>query len=198
MKLFVTAIGTDSGKTLVSAILCRALEADYWKPIQSGTVSRDSNSVTQLAPATKVHPEAYLFKAPTSPHKAAQLEERTIDLSKFKLPKTSSNLIIEGAGGIMVPINDKQFVLDLIIQLNVEVVLVVNLYLGAINHAILTIDKLKDSGVTIRGLVFNGNGYEEGKEYVEQYSGLPIILELNQLEKVTSDEVARLAQKVTI
>ena len=98
----------------------------------------------------------------------------------------------------MVPINDKQFVLDLIIQLNVEVVLVVNLYLGAINHAILTIDKLKDSGVTIRGLVFNGNGYEEGKEYVAQYSGLPIILELNQLEKVTSDEVARLAQKVTI
>ncbi len=198
MKLFVTAIGTDSGKTLVSSILCKALKADYWKPIQSGISIKDSDTIKKLVPSSIIHEEIYLLNEPTSPHKAAELDGVIIDLSRIKFPKTENNLIVEGAGGVMVPLNDHDLVLDLIKHLNIEVVLVINLYLGAINHALLTIDKLRSSGVVIKGLVFNGGDYQEGKTFITHYAKLPILLELDTLPLVNENAVDALAAQVNL
>ncbi len=198
MKLFVTAIGTDSGKTLVSSILCKALKADYWKPIQSGVSIKDSDTIKKLVPSSIVHEETYLLNEPTSPHKAAELDGITIDLSQLILPQTDNNLIVEGAGGVMVPLNDNDLVLDLIKHLNLEVVLVINLYLGAINHALLTIDKLRSSGVVIKGMVFNGGDYIEGKAFITNYAKLPILLELDTLPSVDEKAVDALAAQVNL
>lgn len=198
MNLFVTAIGTDSGKTLVSSILCKALGADYWKPIQSGISIRDSDVIKQLVPSCVVHDEVYLLNEPTSPHRAAEIDGVTIDLSQIQLPQTHNHLIVEGAGGVMVPLNDHLMVLDLIKHLNLEVVLVVNLYLGSINHALLTIDKLRTSGVPLRGLVFNGNDYSEGKAFITNYAQLPVLLELDTLSLVDEKAVEAYAAKVNL
>jgi dethiobiotin synthetase len=140
MNYFVTAIGTDSGKTLASAILCKALAADYWKPVQAGYPT-DSETVKNLvqSPQVHIHSERYIFKTPASPHAAAALESVHIGLQDFTLPnKISSNLIIEGAGGCLVPLNDRDFVIDLASKFQAEVILVSNLYLGSINHTLLT------------------------------------------------------------
>lgn len=198
MNLFVTAIGTDSGKTVVSSILCKALKADYWKPIQSGITIRDSELVEKLVPSCKIYDEVYLLNEPTSPHKAAELDGVSIELAQIKLPQTKNHLIIEGAGGVMVPLTNQLMVLDLIKHLDVKVVLVVNLYLGAINHALLTIDKLKSSGVVIKGLVFNGSGYNEGKDFITSYSKLPVLLELVTMTHIDEATITQQALKVKL
>ena len=149
-KIFVTGIGTDVGKTIASAIITEALQADYWKPIQAGLYPlTDKEKVKSLiSNKTSVfHPESYLLKEPMSPHAAAEMEGVTIDLNTIIVPATKNTLIIEGAGGIMVPINNHSFVLDLIEKLNAEVVLVVQNYLGCINHSLLTINALKQKGI---------------------------------------------------
>ncbi|MEQ8808331.1 MAG: dethiobiotin synthase, partial [Imperialibacter sp.] len=151
-RYFVTAIGTDSGKTLVSAIVCEALHADYWKPIQAG-MPRDTDTVQSLVSneKTQFHPEAYLLNTPASPHAAAKADGVEISLTKVKLPKTDNCLIIEGAGGLMVPLNDYDFIGDLIIELKAEVILVANLYLGSINHTLLSAEYLKAHKVPVAG-----------------------------------------------
>src|SRR5438105_9295116 len=114
MKYFVTAIGTDCGKTFFSAILCEALHADYWKPVQAG-FPRDADTVKNLLSnsVSKIHPETFILKMPASPHAAAKLDAVTIELEKFKIPQTKNSLVIEGAGGCMVPLNDHDFVIAL-------------------------------------------------------------------------------------
>src|SRR5689334_10566229 len=140
MNYFVTGIDTDSGKTLVSAILCEALGYDYWKPIQAG-LPRDSETVKSLSSKTVIHPESYLLKTPASPHASAKLDNIKIELKNIALPN-SNGLIIEGAGGCLVPINDENFVVDLFPKLNAEIILVSDLYLGSINHTLLTVSLL--------------------------------------------------------
>ncbi|MFH0867509.1 MAG: dethiobiotin synthase, partial [Bacteroidota bacterium] len=130
---FVTGIGTDVGKTIVSAILCEALQADYWKPVQCGSLDHtDSDVVRNLLSNNKsnIHPEIYRLKTAASPYHAATLENVYIDPGKIILPKTNNDLIIEGAGGLMVPLNDNYLMIDLIKKLNAEVILVSQNYLG--------------------------------------------------------------------
>lgn len=174
MKIFITAIGTDCGKTLVSAIFCQYLQADYWKPIQTGQVS-DSNDLKNIVSfPVRIHPETYLFKNPVSPHFAALQENRSIVLSDFQIPETESNLIIEGAGGLLVPLNeDGDYLLDFICKENIEIVLVIRLYLGCINHALLSINELRRRNQQIRGLVFNGN---------DTFGAIDIITRITQLK----------------
>ena len=150
MNYFVTAIGTDSGKTLVSAILCKALQADYWKPVQAGYPT-DSEMVKSLLPDTdlRIHPETYVSKTPASPHAAAALENVTISLNDFEVPVHTRDLIIEGAGGCLVPLNDRDFVIDLASRFSAEVVLVSNLYLGSINHTLLSWEGIKRRSLPI-------------------------------------------------
>lgn len=158
MKLFITGISTDVGKTIASAIIVEALEADYWKPIQAGDLDNsDSHKIRSLISNTKtvIHPNSYLLNTPASPHYAAALDGITIEIENIKEPQTKNHLIIEGAGGIFVPLNDSDCVIDLI-KPEYKVIVVSRHYLGSINHTLLTIEALKSRKIDIAGIIFSG------------------------------------------
>lgn len=159
MKIFVTGISTDVGKTIASAIITQALEADYWKPVQAGDLNdSDSHKIQKYISNNKsiLHPNSYALQTPASPHLAAKIDNITIDLKKIIEPKTKNHLVIEGAGGIFVPLNERDCVINLI-QQDYKVIVVSRHYLGSINHTLLTIEALKNRGINIAGIIFNGN-----------------------------------------
>ena len=159
MKLFITGIGTDVGKTIASAIITEALQADYWKPIQAGDLNQsDSHKISNYISNSKtiIHPNSYALNTPASPHHAASLDHVVIDIKKIKEPKTQNHLVIEGAGGILVPLNDKDTIADLI-QPDYKVIVVSRHYLGSINHSLMTIESLKSRKIIIAGILFNGD-----------------------------------------
>lgn len=168
MKLFITGIGTDVGKTIASSIVVEALEADYWKPIQAGDLDNsDSHKVKSLVSNTKsqFHENSYKLNTPASPHLAAELDGITIDLKQIKQPETNNHLVIEGAGGILVPLNDKDCVVDLI-QKNYKVIIVSRHYLGSINHTLLTIESLQNRKITVAGIIFSGDENKSTEEII--------------------------------
>lgn len=159
MKLFITGIGTDVGKTVASAIITQALEADYWKPIQAGDLDHsDSHKVQSYISndQTVIHENSYKLNTPASPHLAAAIDGITLDLKQIKEPKTKNHLVIEGAGGLLVPLNDNDCIVDLI-QKEYKVVVVSRHYLGSINHTLLTYEALKSRNITPAGIVFSGD-----------------------------------------
>ncbi|MDX2189695.1 MAG: dethiobiotin synthase [Bacteroidota bacterium] len=197
--IFVTAIGTGCGKTVCSAILTEALKADYWKPIQAGTEEIDRETVASLISnkVSKLHPERYILKTPASPHAAAEIEGIQIKLSDFELPKTKNKLIIEGAGGVMVPLNYKcDFVIDLAQKFDAEIVLVSNLYLGSINHTLLTVNELNRRGLSIKGIIFNGNSTPASEKVIEKYTGLKVLLRVPQLKEISKIQIKSLAGEI--
>jgi dethiobiotin synthetase len=176
--IFVTGIGTGIGKTIVSAILVEKLKADYWKPIQSGDLDdSDTAKVKSLVTNTTsvFHPEAYRLSQPFSPHKSAAIDGIAIDPQKFALPVTNNTLIVEGAGGLMVPLNNNFLIIDLIRQLDAEVILVSQNYLGSINHTLLSIYALKQDHIPIKGIIFNGAGDIYSEEFILDHSGLKLL-----------------------
>jgi len=187
--LFVTGIGTGIGKTVVSAVLVEKLQADYWKPIQSGDLDNsDTQTVMQLVSnaTSYLHAEAYRLTQPFSPHKSAAIDGITIEPAKIVIPDTSNRLIIEGAGGLMVPLTMNFLMIDLIKQLGAEVVLVTKNYLGSINHTLLSIYALQKENIPIKGLIFNGRKDIYSKEAILDYAGLKLLghlPEYNQLDK---------------
>ena len=191
MRLFVTGIGTDVGKTMVSAVLTEALQADYWKPVQSGNDQPDSKTVAALISNSKtiIHAEAYSFKAPVSPHLAASMEQAHIDIQNIKLPVTSNHLIIEGAGGLLVPLNDTHYAIDLAKLFDAEVVLVIRNYLGCINHSLLSIDYLVKNNFKIKGLVLNGSLEPAVRSAIINYAKIPVIAEIPELPYVTRETI---------
>ncbi|RZN84684.1 MAG: dethiobiotin synthase [Winogradskyella sp.] len=173
---FVTGISTDVGKTIASAILVEALEADYWKPVQAGELDNsDTHKIQQLISNKKsvLHPNSYALQTPMSPHGAAEIDGVNIDLKKIKVPNTKNNLVIEGAGGLMVPLNDNETILN-IIQPNYKVIVVSRHYLGSINHTLLTINTLKEKGFDI-SLIYSGNEYKSTESIIEKMTGVNII-----------------------
>lgn len=193
-RYFVTGIDTDSGKTLVSAILCEALQADYWKPIQAG-LPRDADQVKGLIsnPATTIHTERFLLKTPASPHASAKIDNIQIDLNDFQLPATKNNLIVEGAGGCLVPINDTHFIIDLIKKLDLEVILVADLYLGSINHTLLTIEALVRRAISIKGIVFNGEHNSESERIILKHSQLQLLCHIEKEKTIDKAIVKKYA-----
>jgi len=182
MKLFITGISTDVGKTIASAIIVEALEADYWKPIQAGDLDNsDSHKVQSLVSntKTKIHPNSYQLQTPASPHFAAELDGITIDLKKIKEPKTQNQLFIEGAGGILVPLNDTDCVVD-VIQPDYKVIIVSRHYLGSINHTLLTIEALKSRKINIAGIIFSGDKYESSESIILNKTGVKWIGRIQQ------------------
>jgi dethiobiotin synthetase len=176
--IFVTGIGTGIGKTVVSAILVEKLKADYWKPIQSGDLDdSDTIKVKELVSNTTTvfHPESYRLTQPYSPHKSAALDNITISLDKIVLPETGNQLLIEGAGGLMVPLNDNALVIDLIKKLNAKVILVSKNYLGSINHTLLSVALLKQYGIPLEGIIFNGISDSYSESYILQYTGVKLL-----------------------
>jgi dethiobiotin synthetase len=194
---FITGIGTDVGKTVVSAIFTQALEADYWKPIQSGLIpSTDRATVESLvqSPKTKFWPEVYCLQTPASPHYAAALDGVEVDLERFVLPPTENSLIVEGAGGLMVPLNERYLVVDLIERLGLPVVLVSRNYLGSINHTLLSVALLQARGIAIAGLVFNGPTTPSTESFILGYTGLTCLGRVAEHEAITRELIAEYAQ----
>jgi dethiobiotin synthetase len=181
MKLFITGISTDVGKTIASAILTEALEADYWKPIQAGDLDHsDSHKIQNYISNNKsiIHENSYKLNTPASPHLAAELDGLTIDLKKIIEPKTNNHLVVEGAGGVLVPLNASDFVIDLV-QPDYKIIIVSRHYLGSINHTLLTIEAIKNRGLTIAGIIFNGNENKATESLILNYSKLKFIGRIN-------------------
>jgi dethiobiotin synthetase len=200
-RIFVTGIGTDVGKTVVSAILSEALSADYWKPVQTGSYfSTDADKIRKYVAntTTKIHPESFVLKQYMSPHAAAELEGTQITLGKIVAPETTNTLIIEGAGGIMVPLNNTEFIIDMIQQLNAEVVLVIQNYLGSINHSILSIDALRFRGIPVMGLVFNGPPHKLSEDIILSYSGLKCLGRIQKESVINKEVVSKYADQFRV
>ncbi|WP_313361225.1 dethiobiotin synthase [Empedobacter sp.] len=198
-QLFVTGIGTEVGKTMVSAILTEVLQADYWKPIQSGDLdSSDSLLVKSLtSPELKIHQERYRLQKAASPHQSAKEEDIEINLNDFEFPKTTNSLIVEGAGGLFVPINEEDFMIDLIQQFNLPVVMVATNYLGCINHTLLTIEILKLRNIAIEYFVFNGEFDEDTSRVIKNHLSPDIsIIIIAKLNSINSSEVRNIAETI--
>jgi dethiobiotin synthetase len=176
MKLFITGIGTDVGKTIASSILVEALKADYWKPIQAGDLDNsDTNKVEKyVSNTTTFHKNAYALRTPASPHYAAEIDGITIDLNKIKEPETKNHLVVEGAGGILVPLNSKDCVMDLI-QPDYKVIVVSRHYLGSINHTLMTIEILKSRKLNVAGIIFSGDENKATESIILEKTNIPMI-----------------------
>lgn len=173
---FITGISTEVGKTIASAIITEALVADYWKPIQAGELDHgDTKKVKQLVSnqTSQFHENAYALKSPMSPHAAAELDGVVIDLKKITAPKTKNHLVIEGAGGLLVPLNTKQTIIDLI-QPDYKVIVVSRHYLGSINHTLLTVHLLKEKGFEV-AIIFSGNEHKSTEAIIKKMTHVPII-----------------------
>ena len=194
-KYFVSAIGTDSGKTLISAIILEALKGEYWKPIQSGIEIRDTKTVRKLvSKECRFHNETYLLQSPMSPHAAAKLDYVTINLDKIVPPKHNNDLVIEGAGGLMVPLNDTEFIIDLIKKIDCELILVSDIYLGSINHTLLSINELNRHDIPVKGIIFNGDENKETTDYILKYSGYKELLHVKREKHIDGFIVKKYAQ----
>jgi dethiobiotin synthetase len=191
--IFITGTGTDVGKTLVAAIVAEALQADYWKPVQAGYENgTDSLWVQQMLSNKKsvIHPELYKLIMPASPHIAAAAEQKEIKIKKIiaHLPKTKNKLIIEGAGGLMVPLNNKELIIDLIKKLQAKVIIVSKNELGSINHSLLTAAVLKKEKINVAGWIFTEE-YQNYEREIGEWSGYPVIASIKHLPDISKETI---------
>ncbi len=198
--IFITGTGTGVGKTLVAAIIAESLHADYWKPVQAGFANgTDSLWVKEMVSNKKIviHPEVYKLKLAASPHIAAREEQSKIVLKDIvnRLPKTKNRLIIEGAGGLMVPLNKKEFVVQLIKKLKARVIIVSKNELGSINHSLLTAAVLKKEKINVAGWIFTDDFMNYESE-IEKWSGYPIIGSVRHLEEISKESIKDEAEKI--
>lgn len=174
---FITGISTEVGKTIAAAIVTEALEADYWKPVQAGELDNsDTHKVQRLISNNKTvfHPSAFDLVTPMSPHAAAAIDGVKVSLEKIKRPVTKNSLVIEGAGGLLVPLNDTQTIADLIAPAD-RIIVVSRHYLGSINHTLLTVEGLKARGFNIQGILFSGAEHPTTEAIIAKMSGVTIL-----------------------
>lgn len=193
--IFVTGISTEVGKTVASAVLVEALGADYWKPVQAGDLDRsDSMTVGSLLqhPDSMVHPNAYALNTPMSPHAAAALDGIHIELDAVQRPSTDKHLVIEGAGGLLVPLNETDTIADLIFPED-RVVVVSRHYLGSINHSLLTLWHLQQKGLDT-ALIFVGDEHPSTESIIVQKTGVRVLGRLPWLSRLDAAAVHRLAE----
>ncbi len=186
-RYFVSGIGTDVGKTVVAALLTEALQADYWKPVQAGDLDfGDTDRVRALVsnPLSQFHPEAYRLQTPMSPDAAAARDNVHIDLQQVQVPATERPLIVEGAGGLLVPLNQEETIIDLIAHLGLPVILVSRHYLGSINHTLMSVEALKQRQIPLAGIIFNGAVHPETEASIAQHSGAKILGRIDQFDQV--------------
>lgn len=196
-KIFITGIGTEVGKTVVSSIVVEALRADYWKPVQAGDLEfSDTDRVKSWVSNERsvFHPSAYALKTPMSPHAAAELDGLRIDPERIVEPVTSNDLVIEGAGGLLVPLNEKNTILDLIRE-DYRVIVVSRNYLGSINHSLLTLEALRSRGLTVSGIIFNGEPVPSTEKIIETLGKTPVIGRIDEEESIDRKTVSRYAER---
>lgn len=198
-QLFITGIGTEVGKTVCSAVLTKYFHAEYWKPVQSGDLElSDSMKIKNwVGEHTVCHPETYRLQLAASPHQSAKEEGITIHLNEFILPSTLNNLIVEGAGGLMVPLNDNEFIIDLIKKLSLPVALVVRNYLGCINHTLLSISALTQNKIKLEYLILNGDFPKDTERIICNYLQKETkIIRIPDLEKITKENIERIVKQL--
>lgn len=193
---FITGISTEVGKTIASAIITEALEADYWKPIQAGDLDNtDSHKVAVLVSNTKtvIHESSYELETPMSPHAAADIDDVSIDIQKIKEPKTDNHLVIEGAGGVLVPLNDDDTILDIIMP-SYKVIVVSRHYLGSINHTLLTVNWLKQKGYDV-SILFSGDAHPTTESIILKKTGVASIGRIDEEERFDKAVIKKYATK---
>ncbi|MEM6769274.1 MAG: dethiobiotin synthase [Bacteroidota bacterium] len=193
MQFFLSGIHTDAGKTVTAAFLQRALDADYWKPVQAGDLDfGDTDRVKAWtgSPDTRFHPVRHALRTPASPHYAARVDGISIALDDFVLPDTQGRpLIVEGAGGLLVPLNDRETVLDLMERLGLPVILASRHYLGSINHTLMSIAVLRQRGIPLAGLIYSGGDSPETIRIIGEQSGVWPLAELPEFPEVNQQAI---------
>lgn len=195
-KIFVTGISTEVGKTIASSIITEALEADYWKPVQAGDLDNtDSHKVADFISNTKtvIHPSSYELKTPMSPHAAADIDGIRIDRFHINEPETTNHLVIEGAGGLLVPLNEEDTMFDIIMP-SYKVVVVSRHYLGSINHSLLTINWLKQKGYDV-SLIFSGDANPHTENIILQKTGVSLIGRIEEEQSFDKTVIKKYANK---
>ena len=198
---FITGTDTDVGKTLVSAWLLTQLEGTYWKPIQAGTVpTTDSATVQRLAqlPVSRVLPEAYLLPEPMAPHEAARRANIAMDMEKLRLPPHDGLVVVEGAGGLMVPIADGAYMIDLADSLDLPIILVARSTLGTINHTLLSLEAIRRRGLPLAGVVISGPESPHNRAAIERFGQVEVIAEIPFLETVSRDTLKAVAPELDL
>jgi dethiobiotin synthase len=184
---FVTGTDTDVGKTLVAAWLLTQLDASYWKPVQAGVMPEtDSSVVRRLAEIEpdRILPEAYVLPEAIAPHEAARRAGIAIDMAKFVPPVSDRLLVVEGAGGLMVPLTDTAYVIDLAAELHLPLILVARSTLGTINHTLLSLEAIRRRGLPLAGVVINGPETPHNRAAIERYGQVEVIAEIPWLDVV--------------
>ncbi len=196
-RIFITGISTEVGKTMTSAIVVEALKADYWKPIQAGDLEySDSHKVADLISNQKtvIHENSYALKFPMSPHASAALEGIEIDLDKIEEPRTNNHLVIEGAGGLLVPLNQENTILDLI-RPHYKVIVVSRHYLGSINHSLLTVERLQNMGLEV-ALLFSGEENKATETIIAKMTGARVLGRINEEKEFNREVVSQYANNL--
>jgi len=195
--VFVTGTDTGAGKTVAAACLARAWRAGYWKPVQTGTATADDDTATVVAlaglSAEHVYAPAYALRAPLSPHAAAELEGVRITMDAIALPQSACPLVVEGAGGLFVPLNDREFMIDLMAKLALPILLVARSTLGTINHTLLSLAALRSRGLPISGVVLNGPPNAGNRAAIERFGQVRVLAELPRVDPLDSAAVGRLS-----
>ena len=194
LRLVICGTDTDVGKTIVSALFVQGLEATYWKPVQSGTEGGgDRQRVIDLLelPEERWQPEAYAFQAPVSPHWAAEPERRCIDPEQLQLPAIDQPLVVETAGGLMVPLTRHWLQIQQLQRWQLPVVLVARSELGTLNHTLLSLEALRSRHIPILGLVINGPSHADNPRTLNELGDVPLLCELPPLEQLNAAALAR-------
>ncbi len=201
LKFIICGTDTDVGKTLISSFFVRGLQSFYWKPIQSGIETEtDSQAIYRLSGVKKekILKEAYIFNKPVSPHWAAEIDKKKINMNLLNLPSINGSLVIETAGGLMVPITRNFLQIDQIKKWDLPVIIVCRSSLGTLNHTLLSIEALKKRNVKILGLIINGEKHLDNPKTLKEFSKLPIIAEFPKLSNIDKNNLDRLWHELNI
>jgi dethiobiotin synthase len=184
--VFVTGTDTDVGKTFVSTLLTVGLEGNYWKPIQTGSrEGTDSQFVEQFVNRERVVKESYCLKEPLSPNHASEIEGISIDYNRIHLPKSDRFLIVEGAGGVLVPLGSGKMMIDLIRKFNFPCLVVARSGLGTLNHTLLTISELRRKRIPLLGVALNGKSNPLNRKSIEHYGRVRVLFEVDHLDEIS-------------
>ena len=198
--VFVTGSDTGVGKTVVSAVLARAWDADYWKPVQTGLAEDpgDTQAVRDLAglPEERLHAPRYGLQAPLSPDAAAAAEGVRIGLGDFALPASARPVVVEGAGGVLVPLNEQALMIELIARLGLPAVVAAQDRLGAINHTLLTLEALRARRIEVLGVVLTGGPFADNRAAIERHGGVRILAALPWAARLDAAQVAAWAGRI--
>ena len=194
---FITGISTDVGKTVAAAIVTEALQADYWKPVQAGDLDNsDTHKVKRLVKneISQYHDNSFALQTPMSPHAAAAIDNVNVTVDKIKRPETTNSLVIEGAGGLLVPINQTETIADVMSPTD-KVIVVSRHYLGSINHTLMTIELLKARNLEIGGIIFSGDEHPTTEAIIKKMSGATVIGRIDEEPYFDENVIAEYAER---